>query len=248
MKLKNKIKFLNDCLLVGDVLVIGDMHLGYEEQFQKAIFPGLHKKQIIKKIEGVFDYLEKKKINIREIVILGDLKHDFGNISNREWREVLEFLDYLKNKTYKITVIKGNHDKVLIPILRKRDIELRDFYIREGVCFLHGDGLFEQCLNRQTDVLVFGHLHPAIIIADKYKSEKFKCFLKGRWKSKTVYVLPSFTPVSYGFDLLDIDETNKNKKEHFIIENKELKNFEVIIYNNKDKKEYNFGKLRELID
>jgi len=246
----NNIRFLHDCLLIDDkILVIGDLHFGYGEQFHgKAVFPGQQLKDVIEKLSGVFDFLKKEKIKIKKIVLLGDVKHDFRKITDIEWRETLEFLDFLKENTddkCKVIVIKGNHDTKLAPILRKRGILLKDFYkVSVGgkkICFFHGDKLFKQCLDSQTGILIFGHLHPAITLEDKYKREKYKCFLRGKWKRKEVYILPSFSSVSYGYDF----RNNYFVGNKFFIE--DFRNFDVIIYNNKEKKGYNFGKLKKLI-
>lgn len=269
-KLKNlEIKFLHDCLLIKDILVIGDIHIGYEEKFHgKAIFPRMQLEEIKEKLNQAFNYLKNNGVKIKKIILLGDVKHDFGEPTNVEWRETLEFFEFLKSKSFpnkktnNIIVIKGNHDNILMPILKKVGFILRDFYkikFNEGkkvkkICFLHGNKLFKQCLN--SDYLVFGHLHPAITLYDKYKNEKYKCFLRGKWKingkNKEVYILPSFSSVSFGYDLNDIDNFSKgysvDKSKFFVIPNKDLKNLKVIIYNNKEKKEYNFGVLKELIN
>ena len=259
-----KIKYLHDCLLMEDILVIGDLHIGYDSMFNgKAIFPGMQLEIIIEKLEGVFDFLKKEKIDVKKIILLGDVKHDFGEITDIEWRETLKFLDYLKNKGKKIIVVKGNHDTKLNPILRKKGINMKDFYVVEvggggdgkKVCFFHGNKLFEQCLDNNNKVLVFGHIHPAITLYDEYKSEKFKCFLKGKWKKKDVYILPSFSTSSLGYNLNDLREGKGfHNKVHKVfnqvpnrVPNKIIEKFEVIIYNNKEKKEYMFGKLRGLI-
>ena len=255
MKEQLVIKFLHDCLLVGDILVIGDIHIGYDEQFHgRAVFPGMQLKEIIGKLEGVFEFLKKEKIIVKKIILLGDVKHDFGQITDTEWRETLQLLDYLKEKTGekgKIIVVKGNHDMKLNPILRKKELALMDYYKvkkkGKSICFFHGNKLFKQCLDSQTDILVFGHLHPAITLCNNYKSEKYKCFLKGTWKRKGVYILPCFSSFIVGYNLNLLEE-----EKYFFdivdrISNKILMDFNVIIYNPKENKEYDFGKLRKLI-
>lgn len=248
------IKFLHDCLLIhNSVLVLGDLHIGYEEHIaEKGIFPRIQLKEIIEKLDSVFWNLSMKGISIKQIIILGDLKHEFGGISDVEWSETLAFLDYLDKKIVKtdkknrIILIKGNHDNIIGPIARKRDIRVVDFYKYKKICFMHGNKLHGKCLEK-ADVLIIGHLHPAITLSDDYKKEKYKCFLHGKWKRKEVYILPSFSPIGFGYDLIDINRI-KNKNDGFlIIKDNLLKNFDVIIYNNKENKEYNFGKLKKLI-
>jgi uncharacterized protein len=251
---KLKIRFLNEALVVDDeILVIGDVHIGYEEYaLGENLFSRTQFKEIIEKLDIIFDYLEKVQIKIKQIVILGDLKHEFGKISDSEWRETLKFLDYLLKKTQNIKLIRGNHDNILGPIAGKKGVEILDYYkVRinsREVCFLHGDKVYGNCL--KSDVLIIGHLHPAITFYDRYKKEKFKCFLKGKWKrdkkEKEVYILPSFIPLVWGYDINELRNL-KGKEKFSIIDGKTLKKFEVIIYNEKEHREYNFGRLEKLM-
>ncbi len=251
---KLKIRFLNEALIVNDeILVIGDVHIGYEEYaLGENLFARSQFKDIIEKLDKIFAYLKKNRIKIKQIVILGDLKHEFGKISDSEWRETLSFLDYLLKKTKNIKLIRGNHDNILGPIAGKKEVEIIDYYKikidSKDICFLHGDKVYGDCL--KSDVLIIGHLHPAITLYDGYKKEKFKCFLRGKWKSekkeKEVYILPSFIPLVWGYDINELRGFDENGK-FSIIDSKILKKFEVIIYNEKENKKYNFGKLGKLI-
>lgn len=235
---KLKIRFLEDSLLIKDILIISDLHLGRDDFFEQSVF---------EKLEKLFDFLDKNKIKIKKIIILGDLKHQFGNISESEWRGVLKLLDFLIKKidnNKNIIVLKGNHDAVLEPILNKRGIKLKDYYKIKGICFLHGDKFYKKC--EDSKIIITGHLHPTITLSDKYKRERYRCFLKGIWKNKEVYIIPSFTPLSRGYNLNNLDEVDF--EEGFgIFNDKNLRKFDVIIYNNKDCKEYNFGKLKKFI-
>jgi len=246
-----KIRYLENALLIeNEILVLGDFHIGYDKSIEKDFFPETQFKEIIKSLEGIFDLLTKDNVIIKKIIILGDLKHEFGKISNVEWGEGLKLLDYLEGKVdnncegKKIILIRGNHDNILDPITRKRNIKIRDYYKIKTICFMHGDKLFESSLEG-VNILILGHLHPAITLKEKYKQEKYKCFLKGMWKKKLVYIIPSFNPVNFGFDLGEGLDKNNFK---FIIEDKNLKEFEVIIYNPKEDKEYSFGKIKGLRD
>jgi len=196
----------------------------------------------------VFEHIDGMDVRVKRIILLGDVKHNFGEISEIEWREVLSFFDYLevRSRGAKLMVVRGNHDTILEPICKKRDIELKEYFIIEiggkKYCFLHGDKMFEQCLN--TDWLLFGHWHPSIKLSDNYKQERFKCFLKGKWKMKNLIVFPSFSDIKYGSDL----NVMEDKHDFSFIMFKDLKKFNVVIYNNDEKKEYDFGKLKDLIN
>jgi hypothetical protein len=281
---KTKIEFLHDCLLIDDsIFVLGDLHIGYEEYIaEKGIFPRVQLKDIIEKLKNVFWNLSMKGVKIKQVIILGDLKHEFGVISDIEWSETPRFLDYLDNKIVKktggdiinmknkkimmkglgeasennklignnrtgdrIILVKGNHDNIIGPIAKKRDVEVVNYYKYKDICFMHGHKLHGKCFDK-SDILILGHLHPAITLSDKYKKEKYKCFLHGFWKNKEVYVLPSFSPIGFGYDLNSIEDS-RHDSEFLIIKDKILENFDVVIYNNKENKEYNFGKLRKLV-
>jgi len=251
---KTKIEFMNDCLLIDNgILVLSDLHLGYEDVLVgRGIFPRIQLKDILNKLNNIFWDLNLRGIKLKQIVICGDLKHEFGEISDSEWRETIKLLDFLLEKVNEIILIKGNHDNILGPIVSKREVKLKDYYKIRDICFLHGDKLEERWV-KDSKILILGHLHPAVSISDEYKREKYKCFLKGKWKRKQVYVLPSFSEISNGYDLTRIDDEGIEKRkrevrrEFFIIDDKKLKNFEVIIFNNKEGKSYNFKKLKSLI-
>lgn len=245
MKEKNaQIRFLDNSLLINnEILVLSDFHIGYEEYlFGKLIPIRAQIDEIIKNLDNIFNLLDKEKIKIKEIIILGDLKHEFGEISDSEWRETLLIIDYFLKKSKKIILIKGNHDNILGPIAKKREVELKDYYKIGDICFLHGDKMHKECIDSK--IIIMGHLHPAITLYDSYKKEKFKCFLSGKWSGMQVIVIPSFVPLVFGYDLKNLDSLESGFS---FLDNKSLKNFDIIIYNQKENREYNFGKLKKLI-
>ena len=136
-----EIRILNGALLInGKILVLSDLHIGYEDIIAgRGVFPRTQLKDIIEKLNGVFWDLDMEGIKIKQIIICGDLKHEFGEISDVEWRETLKLLDYLIDKCKNIVLIKGNHDNILGPIAKKKEIKLKDYYKKGGVCFLHGN-------------------------------------------------------------------------------------------------------------
>ena len=241
-----KIEFMCDSLVINkEVLVFSDLHIGFEDILVgKGIFPRHQLKNIIEKLNDIFFNLNMREIKLKKIIILGDLKHEFGEISDAEWRETIKILDFLIKHCKEIILIKGNHDNILGPVVSKKGIEVRDYYKTNGICFLHGHKLPKGCENAK--ILILGHLHPAISLSDNYKKEIYKCFLKGGWDSKQVYILPSFSEINIGYDLTNHNYNLENEKYNFVVPEKKFREFKVIVYNNKDKKEYNFGKLNNL--
>src|SRR3989338_11502105 len=76
-----------------NTLVIGDIHLGFEESMnrQGVLIPRFQYKDTTQRLKMIFE-AAKKPLN--ELVVNGDLKHEFGVISEQEWREILRFLDF----------------------------------------------------------------------------------------------------------------------------------------------------------
>ncbi len=200
------IKYLGKCLLIEDedkkILVVGDLHLGYEETLNQAgVF--LTRKmfeEMISYFELIFGDVGK----VDYIVLLGDVKHDFGRVLKQEWNDVLGLFDYLEgklNENGKIIITKGNHDAVLQAIAKKREfVEMRDYFVVDEVAFLHGDKDFVEIHDKKIKYWIMGHGHPAVKISDGVKVEDYKCFLSGSFKGHEIVVVPSFFEFSSGSD------------------------------------------------
>ncbi len=234
---QGKIEFIDRVLLIDRILVLADLHIGWEELLneQGVFVPRSQFKETTKDLKNVF----KKIGKVEEVVVLGDLKHEFGQISSQEWREVKGVLDFLKKKAKRVILVRGNHDTILEPIAERKELTIKDFYIKNRICFFHGHKLFPQCLDKKIKIFVLGHRHPAVILADKYKKEKYKCFLVGKWKKKKIIIMPSFFPFVEGSDVITDYDGNR-----LFIPEKSLKSFDVFIVG---EKVYGFGKLKKII-
>jgi uncharacterized protein len=208
------------------ILVISDLHLGYEEALNKqgVLMPRFQFEEIIKKLKDIL-----KKVNPKTIIINGDLKHEFGTISRTEWKQVTDLLDFFKNK--EIILIKGNHDNILGPIAKKKNVKLVESYETDNLLITHG----HKIPKKLQKTIIIGHEHPAISFSSR-EDQKYKCFLKGKYKRHTLIVTPSFNLVSPGTDV-----TKQKTLSPFLKGN--LKNFEVYIV---EDKVYKFGKLKEI--
>lgn len=209
------------------ILIIADLHIGQEEAMNKQgiLIPRFQFKGIESKLKNILD-----KYKVNKIIINGDLKHEFGIISEQEWRNTLKILDLCLSYA-PVILIKGNHDKIIGPITDKRNVQIIDYYKTDEVTILHGDKLKEI----KTKIIIIGHEHPAIIISDRIRKEKYKCFLKGKWKNKTLIVMPSFNFITEGTDV-----ANQRLLSPFL---KNISNFEVYVI---EDKAYNFGKIKNL--
>lgn len=218
------------------ILVLSDFHIGYEEALNKQgiLVPKFQFKDIIKRLTKIFSRLKKDKL--KKIIINGDIKHEFGTISEQEWRETLRLLDFLTKLCDEVILIKGNHDTIIDPIAKKRNVSIVDYCLVNDILIVHGHKIPEKKILKKAETIVIGHEHPAISLKDDVRIEKFKCFLKGRWKRKKLVVMPSFCLATEGTDIL-----KEKLLSPFLDQN--LTNFDVFIIADKV---YDFGKLKNL--
>ncbi|MFH0701331.1 MAG: metallophosphoesterase [Candidatus Woesearchaeota archaeon] len=208
------------------VLILSDFHLGYEEYLhQKGVLvPKYQAQEIIKELEKIL-----KKVHPKTIIINGDLKHEFGRVLRQEWKEVLQVIDFLQKNCQELILIRGNHDLILGPIAEKRNIRVVKEYLLQDTLIIHGDKLIKED-SQKVKRIIIGHEHPALSLKEKSKVEKFKCFLKGKWKKKELIVMPSFNPLLEGTDiakerLLSPFLTDISKFEVWIVHQEEVLNF-----------------------
>lgn len=226
-------------------LVVGDLHLGYEENLNESgiSIPKSQLKETIEIFERIFKVIREKDWKIREIILLGDVKHYFAGILRQEFgdfKKVINLFEENIGLNGKIIIVKGNHDNILEPITRNyKNVELRGYYNLGDVLFLHGhqlnmEKLDLEILDKKNKLIVVGHFHPAISLVEGVKTEKFKCFLFGKLDliKKYVLAMPSFFPLIEGSDVLTEFDVN-------------LSNFNVYALD-EDSNIYDFGKVKKL--
>lgn len=217
------------------VLIIADLHIGYEEALTSEGFlvPKLTFGEMKREIISLL------KLKPKVVVINGDLKHEFGEISRQEWFETLQILDILLKNKRKVILIKGNHDTILEPIARKKNLKIVDFYCIEDVCILHGHKILldKEIYEKRIKTTIIGHEHCAISIREGIKQELYKCFLKGSWNGKNLIVMPSFFSVFEGSDV------KREKLLSPFLNERKIKEFEVYVLGDKI---YWFGKLKNI--
>ena len=236
MEILNNIEIINLALFVDSALVIADVHIGYEEALnrQGVFVPRLQFEEMVKRVESVFGQLKNKKIN--KIIVNGDLKHEFGTISEQEWRNTLKFLDLLAKHCNEIILIKGNHDTILGPIAKKRNVKVLGYYLTNKILIAHGNKIPDKELLNGISTIIIGHEHPAVSIKEGPRIEQYKCFLKGKYKGKNLIVQPSFNSIIQGTDILRNQILSPFLKQ-------KLDNFNIYIV---EDKVYGFGKLKGL--
>ncbi len=219
------------------ILVVGDIHCGFEEEIRRN-FGGIYigqKKENFKLMEKI---IEKEK-RMEKIVFLGDITHSFI-YKKKEIEELNEFISLIRNKLKKVKIfaVKGNHDLFLTKKNLNNQIKLSNFFIFNENLFIHGEKDFLKIYEKEikkSKRIFLGHFHPAIEIKENIKTEKFKCFLIGKYRGKEFFFLPSFFPFIEGSDI------RKNKE----IEYELVKNFRVYV-TDEEFNIYDFGKLKKL--
>lgn len=175
---------------------------------------------------------------VDEVVLLGDVKHEFGRIMRQERGDSDKLIDYLLSRCGKVVVVKGNHDKIINFMIGKNArVEIVDYYIVGEFCFLHGDRDFKEIYDKKIKYWIVGHLHPAIVISDGTKAEKYKCFFVGKYKGKELVIVPSFVEYSAGSD--------PREEGNNLIWDVKLDNFDVYVVG-EDLKSLKFGKLKNI--
>lgn len=232
MEIQKGIKIIDLALYLTKkrTLVIADTHIGFEEALNKQgmFIPRIYFKELIIRLEKIL-----KNIKPKIIVINGDIKHEFGTISEQEWRNSLKLIDFLARHCEKVVLLKGNHDRVMGPIANKRNVEIGDNLVLDDVLITHGNKLMKELKGIKT--IIIGHEHAAVGIRDGARIETFKCFLKGKYKGKNLIVMPAFKGTE-GTDL-----TKEKTLSPFLA--KGVKNFDVFVVADRI---YKFGKMKNL--
>lgn len=217
-------------------LVFADLHLGYEEELNAKGFliPRFQFKDILRYFEEqIFSAISPEKV-----IINGDLKHEFGKISEQEWEEVLGFLDFLEDFSQEIILIKGNHDTILGPLAERKELGIRNhFYFPEKKIYLcHGHQIPEDKDFSNSKIVIIAHDHPAVSLREEMRVEKIKCFLKGEWNSKTLIQLPSLNFITEGTTILQ-----EKMLSPFMQKTEEFE-----VYGVEEGKIFHFGKAKNL--
>jgi len=204
-----KIEIVDLGLYISDlgILVIADLHIGHEAALEKhgVLLPLSTYPRMKRKLLNMID-----ERNIAELIILGDIKTEFGRPSIQEWIEVKDLLNTLKNML-RIHVVRGNHDNYILNILSKFSIDFHyPCFKLEDTIFIHGHEQLPQDIG-DTEMIIMAHEHPAVTLRDKLGAKfKFKCFLKGTYKGRELIVIPAFSPLATGTSV------NEARREEFL--------------------------------
>jgi putative SbcD/Mre11-related phosphoesterase len=202
---------------------------------QGILIPRFQVMDTIESLKSIFIKTDR----VKKTVITGDFKHEFGSISMQEWEDSMKIIDLILENSDELIIVKGNHDIFLGPIAKKRGISIIDYlYLsNEKIYICHGNKMPNDNDFKRAKTIIIGHQHPAISLREGSRTERYKCFLKGKLGNKNVIVMPSFLHISEGIDIL-----KENIISPFI---KDINEFSAYVVGDKT---YNFGKTKRLLN
>jgi len=191
--------------IVGDFLVIADLHLGYEKTAKERgyVVPN-QRKEFLKRINALATKNKTKKL-----IMLGDIKHSIPYISEREEYAIPDFFKELSKMFEQIFVVKGNHDGRIERLVYQKNIEVIAELVVNNIGFVHGHKkLSDKIL--ECEIVFMAHAHPSFKISEGSGIKHgYPCWLIGKPSKKKlgketniekIIVMPSFNPLVYGQD------------------------------------------------
>jgi putative SbcD/Mre11-related phosphoesterase len=144
---------------IDKYLVISDLHIGFEDKInKKGVFIDPKKS-----VDELIDFLSKiiSNTQIKNLIILGDLKSSVNVITRSEWDNVPYFVKSI-SKFCNIYLIPGNHDGNIIHLISD-DVNLMSVKGMEinNILLTHGHVI--PIIGKNINKVVIGHLHPILI-------------------------------------------------------------------------------------
>ena len=162
-------------LLIGDTVVIADLHIGMETKLKRK---GFH---LVSRTDDMISALMSCPEECRRLVVLGDVKDTVPGRSRQEYLEIPVFFEMLMKRFDRIDIVRGNHDTDLeefIPF----GIRIRQAsgMVMGDVGLVHGHTWPSEEVMR-CGTLIMAHEHPAVMFRDgvgRHMTEP--CWVRGR--------------------------------------------------------------------
>jgi putative SbcD/Mre11-related phosphoesterase len=144
------------------ILVIADLHIGWEMALAEK---GIHiPTQTPRLLKTLLMLIFKHKPDA--LLILGDVKHTVAKAELGEWQDIPEFFNELKRHVKEITVVRGNHDGNLEPLLPENIKLIPATGTTIGnIGLFHGHRWPPPTLLK-CETLMMGHVHPVLAFKD----------------------------------------------------------------------------------
>jgi putative SbcD/Mre11-related phosphoesterase len=170
-------------LIIGDTLVVADLHIGRGAGGSLSIPVGSNTEMI----ERFTDLVERHEPH--EVVVAGDLLHSFQTVPRTVTDTVASLRSTCEDAGSDLVVVPGNHDTMLDSVW---DGPTENFYQIGTTVICHGHEL-PPC---DADRYVIGHDHPTI----KIEGQRRPCYLRGsgQYSDCELLVVPSFNKLNAG--------------------------------------------------
>ena len=144
------------------LLAVADLHLGWEMSLSgEGIHVPSQTPKLLKKLIGLISEYRPD-----EVLVLGDVKHTVATAEKMEWHDVPDFFNALRSRVQRISIIRGNHDGNLEPLLPEGIRVLpATGAVFDDVGFFHGNQWPSPDLLK-CRTLVMGHVHPVVGFRD----------------------------------------------------------------------------------
>ena len=184
------------------LLVAADLHIGLEDESEEK---GIHIPTPI--LPTIIKHIitPAKELGCKGVILLGDIKHEFAEVTEPEWFGVKKLIAKLREQCLKVEVVRGNHDNYIIKVLKELNVPLHNPYLElSGVILIHGHKILA-AEEMDGKAVILGHEHPAITLKDDVGAKhRFKAFIHLQSRSCRYIVLPSVSPLAYGSDFNEV--------------------------------------------
>ena len=184
MEALSGIELRDRAALIGDTLVLADLHLG--RTGTAVELPVGAGEDMRDRLAALLDRFDPSTV-----VIAGDLLHSFGGVPRGVTRTLGALRGTVRAAGAELVVLPGNHDTLLETVW---DGPTRQTYQAGETVICHGHAIPEP--ETEADRYVIGHDHPTIVI----EGDRRPCYLAGDgvYQDADVLVVPTFNRVIAG--------------------------------------------------
>ena len=188
------------------ILVVADLHIGIESELrERGLQLSSQAKKMINHLLSICDEYKPK-----DIVLLGDIKHNIPSAFIQERRDVRKFLRIISGYG-NVHVVPGNHDGFIHKLSTEEiNVHPSDGLIFENVGFAHGHRWPSNDI-MECELVIVAHTHPTVMLKDRLEYRTFEpCWIKVHFlrdklmekypdsKNPRLLVMPAFNPLCGG--------------------------------------------------
>jgi len=168
-------------LRVGNMAVIGDLHIGIESHLTGK---GFH---IPTRTWDMFDNIIKID-EVSRLIVIGDIKDSVPGSNKQEYREIPEFFERLLERFDIVDVVRGNHDTNIEEFLPRRvRVHPASGLKIDDAGFVHGH-TWPSDKVMECDTLITAHNHPTVMFMDGIgRTSAEPCWVRGSFVKNGKY-------------------------------------------------------------